>query len=98
LQILGLGTAPVGSTEVLMQSWIASGLGFALNHIEEALGNLDGPDQVHWLNRVEAERNNLRRALQRSRELPGAVGKTVRLGQVVRRVAAALPRRRQSIW
>src|SRR4029077_4916424 len=38
LQILGLGTAPVGSTEILMQSWIASGLGFALNHIEEAFG------------------------------------------------------------
>src|SRR5215831_4830240 len=27
LQILGLGNAPYGSTEVLMQSWIASGLG-----------------------------------------------------------------------
>jgi HK97 family phage portal protein len=49
LQILGLGTAPVGSTEILMQSWIASGLGFALNHIEEAFGllfDLDGqPDE-----------------------------------------------------
>src|SRR5262249_32791283 len=29
-----------GSTELLMQSWIASGLGFALNHIEEAFGVL----------------------------------------------------------
>jgi HK97 family phage portal protein len=49
LQILGLGTAPVGSTEILMQSWIASGLGFALNHIEEAFGllfDLEGqPDE-----------------------------------------------------
>ena len=49
LQILGLGTAPVGSTEVLMQSWIASGLGFCLNHIEESFGllfDLDGqPDE-----------------------------------------------------
>jgi HK97 family phage portal protein len=36
LQILGIGGAPVGSTEALMQSWIASGLGFCLNHVEEA--------------------------------------------------------------
>jgi HK97 family phage portal protein len=46
LQILGLGGAnPGSSTEVLMQSWIASGLGFALNHIEEGFGQffrLDG--------------------------------------------------------
>jgi HK97 family phage portal protein len=40
LQILGLGGATYGSTELLMQSWIASGLGFALNHIEEAIGVL----------------------------------------------------------
>lgn len=40
LQILGIGGAPMGSTEMLMQSWIASGLGFALNHIEEAFGQL----------------------------------------------------------
>jgi len=40
LQILGIGGAPYGSAELLMQSWIASGLGFALNHIEEALGLL----------------------------------------------------------
>jgi HK97 family phage portal protein len=49
LQILGLSTAPVASTEILMQSWIASGLGFCLNHIEEAFGllfDLDGqPDE-----------------------------------------------------
>jgi HK97 family phage portal protein len=38
LQILGLGGTPYSSTELLMQSWIASGLGFALNHFEEALG------------------------------------------------------------
>ena len=48
LQILGVG-APAGSTEVLMQQWIASGLGFCLNHIEECIGNffnLDGqPDE-----------------------------------------------------
>jgi len=40
LQILGLGGTSYGSTELLMQSWIASGLGFALNHIEEAFGLL----------------------------------------------------------
>ncbi|MBR0940989.1 phage portal protein [Bradyrhizobium liaoningense] len=42
LQILGLGGAAYGSTELLMQSWIASGLGFCLNHIEEAFGVLFG--------------------------------------------------------
>ncbi len=40
LQILGLGGATYSSTELLMQSWIASGLGFCLNHIEEAFGLL----------------------------------------------------------
>jgi HK97 family phage portal protein len=40
LQILGLGGTSYNSTELLMQSWIASGLGFALNHIEEAFGVL----------------------------------------------------------
>jgi HK97 family phage portal protein len=49
LQILGIGGAPYGSAELLMQSWIASGLGFCLNHIEEAIGlhfNLKGqPDE-----------------------------------------------------
>lgn len=40
LQVLGLGGTPFASTEMLMQSWIASGLGFALNHIEEAFGQL----------------------------------------------------------
>jgi HK97 family phage portal protein len=40
LQILGLGGSPFGSTELLMQNWIATGLGFALNHVEEAFGKL----------------------------------------------------------
>lgn len=40
LQILGIGGTPFASTEALMSSWKASGLGFALNHIEEAIGNL----------------------------------------------------------
>ena len=49
LQILGIGGTTFGSTELLMQSWVASGLGFALNHIEDAFGllfNLAGqPDE-----------------------------------------------------
>jgi HK97 family phage portal protein len=40
LQVLGLGGNSFNSTELLMQSWIASGLGFCLNHIEEAFGQL----------------------------------------------------------
>ena len=42
LQILGIGGTPYGSTELLMQSWVASGFGFALNHIEESIGLLFG--------------------------------------------------------
>lgn len=42
LAILGIGGQTYASTEALMQSWIASGLGFALNHIEEAFGLLFG--------------------------------------------------------
>jgi HK97 family phage portal protein len=37
LQILGLGGSGA-ATEELMRAWIASGLGFCLNHIEEAMG------------------------------------------------------------
>jgi HK97 family phage portal protein len=40
LQVLGLGGTSFHSTEALMQFWIATGLGFALNHIEEAFGLL----------------------------------------------------------
>jgi HK97 family phage portal protein len=49
LQMFGLGSGPMGSTEALMQAWISTGLGFCLNHIEEGMGrffNLDGvPDE-----------------------------------------------------
>lgn len=38
LQILGIGGTPFASTEALMAAWKATGLGFALNHIEEAIG------------------------------------------------------------
>jgi HK97 family phage portal protein len=54
LQILGVGGTPFASTELLMQSWIASGLGFALNHVEEAFGQLfklrGWPDEYLELN------------------------------------------------
>lgn len=36
LQILGLGGTAFRSTEALMQFWIATGLGFAINHVEQA--------------------------------------------------------------
>jgi HK97 family phage portal protein len=42
LQILGIGGTPFASTEALMSSWKALGLGFTLNHTEEAIGNLFG--------------------------------------------------------
>jgi HK97 family phage portal protein len=42
LQILGIGGSPFGSTEALMQSWLAGGLQFCLNHLEEAIGNKFG--------------------------------------------------------
>jgi HK97 family phage portal protein len=38
LPLLGLSTSSKSSTEALMQEWIASGLGFCLNHVEEAIG------------------------------------------------------------
>jgi HK97 family phage portal protein len=42
-QILGIAEhGTFRSTEALMQAWVASGLGFALNHIEEAFGQAFG--------------------------------------------------------
>jgi len=40
LQILGLGGATFGSTESLMRFWIATGLGFALESVEQAFDRL----------------------------------------------------------
>jgi HK97 family phage portal protein len=40
LTMFGRGDGPKGSTEALMSSWLASGLGFVLNHVEEAFGQL----------------------------------------------------------
>jgi HK97 family phage portal protein len=36
LQLLGLVGSPAGATEALMREWIASGLGFCLEHVENA--------------------------------------------------------------
>ena len=66
LQILGLGTGTFSSTELLMQSWISTGLGFALNHIEESFGllfDLEGqPDEY-----VEFDTAALLRSAQKDR-------------------------------
>jgi HK97 family phage portal protein len=67
LQILGYGDRPTGSSvEALMQFWIATGLGFALNHIEEAFGllfSLKGqPDEY-----VEFDTSALLRSAQKDR-------------------------------
>jgi HK97 family phage portal protein len=40
LQLLGLATTPATSTETLMQFWLATGLGFCLNHVEQAFDQL----------------------------------------------------------
>jgi HK97 family phage portal protein len=66
LQILGLGGTSFHSTEALMQFWIATGLGFALNHIEEAFGLLFAlkgqPDEY-----VEFNTSALLRSAQKDR-------------------------------
>src|SRR5215471_18591232 len=40
LQLLGLANTPATSTETLMQFWLATGLGFCLNHVEQAFDRL----------------------------------------------------------
>jgi len=66
LQILGISGAPAGSTEMLMQNWIATGLGFCLNHVEECMGNFFGlkgqPDEY-----LEFNTNVLLRSLLKDR-------------------------------
>ena len=42
LAILGMGTGTGGTTEALMQGWLAGALGFCLNHVEEAFGKVFG--------------------------------------------------------
>jgi HK97 family phage portal protein len=40
LAVLGMAGHTFGSTEALMQFWISTGLGFALNHVEQAFDRL----------------------------------------------------------
>jgi len=42
--LLGITGSPSGSAEVLMHEWVASGLGFCLNHVEESFGLVFGLD------------------------------------------------------
>lgn len=42
LQILGIGSLPFSSTEALMNFWLATGLNFVFNHLEESLGRFFG--------------------------------------------------------
>ena len=42
LQLLSLGGAPFSSTETLMQFWLSTGLGFALNLTEQSFDRLFG--------------------------------------------------------
>jgi HK97 family phage portal protein len=42
LALLGLGNTPFSSTEALMNFWIATGLGFCLNHVEQSFDRLFG--------------------------------------------------------
>jgi HK97 family phage portal protein len=66
LSLFGSGAQPQGSTEALMQAWIAEGLGFCLNHVEEAIGrsfDLAGqPDEY-----LEFDTSALLRSLFRDR-------------------------------
>ena len=64
-QIVGLpGSGGAGNAEALMQSWISSGLGFCLNHVEEAIGqcfDLDGqPDEYVEFDTKALLRSNFR--------------------------------------
>jgi HK97 family phage portal protein len=65
LQILGIGGgAPQSSTEALMQQWLATSLGFCLNHIEEAFDGLFGlkgqPDEYCEFNTSVLLRSNFK--------------------------------------
>ncbi len=68
LQVLGVGDTPFASTEALMSAWKASGLGFALNHIEESIGNLFGlkgqPDEYLELDTKALLRSNFKEYIE----------------------------------
>lgn len=68
LPILGIGNSTFSSTELLMQQWIAEGLGFTLNHIEEAFGLLFGlkgvPDEYMELDTKALLRSAFRERIE----------------------------------
>lgn len=68
LAVLGVGGTTFASTELLMQSWIASGLGFCLNHVEEAFGQLfklrGWPDEYLELNTAALQRSAHRERIE----------------------------------
>jgi phage portal protein BeeE len=65
---LGVGDTPFASTGALMSAWKSSGLGFALNHIEEAIGNLFGlkgqPDEYLEFNTDALMRSNFKERME----------------------------------
>lgn len=68
MQVLGVGATPFASTEALMSSWKASGLGFCLNHIEEAFGLLFGlkgqPDEYLEFDTKALLRSNFKELIE----------------------------------
>lgn len=68
LQVLGLGGTTFASTEALMSFWKATGLGFCLNHIEEAFGllfRLKGvPDEYMELDTKALLRSNFKELIE----------------------------------
>jgi HK97 family phage portal protein len=68
LQVLGVGDTPFASTGALMSAWKSSGLGFALNHLEEAIGNFFGlrgqPDEYLELNTDALMRSNFKERME----------------------------------
>lgn len=68
LAVLGIGDTPFASTEALMSSWKASGLGFCLNHIEEAIGRLFGltgqPDEYLEFDTEALLRSNFKEMIE----------------------------------
>lgn len=68
LAVLGLGATTFANTEALMSSWKASGLGFALNHIEEAFGILFGlkgqPEEYLEFNTDALMRSNFKERME----------------------------------
>lgn len=64
MQILGIGATPYASTEALMQAWLASGLGFLINHLESAFDRLFGlqgfPTEYVEFNTRALQRSNFK--------------------------------------